>query len=153
MARSHLIIHIPHCATRIPPEVRQNLLLSHNEIESEILKMTDWYTDELAAGLHNSATIIKNKYSRLVVDPERFRDDSKEIMSKKGMGAVYVRTCEGEPLRRLAPDDREQLLRQYFDPYHEHFDTVVADILADHGCCLIVDLHSFPSKPLPYETD
>ena len=107
----------------------------------------------MAAGLKNSVTIIKNKNSRLVVDPERFRDDAMEIMSRVGMGAVYFSTCEGKPLRQLSDDGRARLLRKYFDPYHEHIDAVTADVLAEHRRCLIVDLHSFPSKPLPYETD
>jgi len=153
MPQSHVIIHIPHCATDIPPEVRPNLLLSDRELEAEILKVTDWQTDALADGLEKYAMVIKNKYSRLVVDPERFRDDSLEIMSRAGMGAVYVSTCEGKPLRHLSAEDRKQLLQQYFDPYHEKIDAVTADILEHHNHCLIVDVHSFPSDPWPCEED
>jgi len=74
-------------------------------------------------------------------------------MSRVGMGAVYVSTCDGKPLRRLSPEDREQLVRQYYDPYHEHIDAVTAGLLERYNRCLIVDLHSFPSKPFPYESD
>jgi N-formylglutamate deformylase len=46
--------------------------------------------------------------SRLVVDPERFTDDAREPMARKGMGVIYTRTASGEPLRRPPSDDERQ---------------------------------------------
>jgi N-formylglutamate deformylase len=149
--RSPIIIHVPHSSTFIPPEIRKDILLSDNELQSELLTMTDWYTEEFAAIDEKYGNIIKYDFSRLVVDPERFRDDTNEIMSTTGMGAVYVSTSEKKKLRKLSDDKRELFLRKYYDPYHNRFEEIASRILSDFNKCLIIDIHSFPTKPLPYE--
>jgi N-formylglutamate deformylase len=149
--RSPIIIHVPHSSTFIPPEIRKDILLSDNELQSELLTMTDWYTEEFAAIDEKYGNIIKYGFSRLVVDPERFRDDTNEIMSTTGMGAVYVSTSGKKKLRILSNDKRELLLKKYYDPYHNRFEEKTDRILSDFNKCLIIDIHSFPTKPLPYE--
>jgi len=146
-----VIIHVPHSSTLIPPEVRKDLLLTDNELKTELLRMTDWYSDEFASTAEKYGNIIKNDFSRLVVDPERFRDDNNEIMSTTGMGAVYVSTSEKKPLRKISDNNRELLLRKYYDPYHHRFEKIAGKILSDFNKCLIIDVHSFPTIPLPYE--
>ena len=47
--------------------------------------------------------------------------------------------------------NRQDLLSGYFDPYALAMANQVGRILDRHGHCLILDGHSFPSKPLPYE--
>ncbi len=90
-----------------------------------------------------------NRLSRLVVDPERFPDEREEMLSA-GMGAVYTRTTHGEPLR--PPDaDPEPLVQRYFRPYAKAMTEAVADRLAATGRAVIIDVHSYPSAPLPYE--
>ena len=42
-----LILHIPHSSTYIPNKIREQFCLSASELNGEILKMTDHYTDEL----------------------------------------------------------------------------------------------------------
>ena len=142
---------MPHSSILIPPEIRKDILLPDNELEIEILRMTDCYTDELAVIGEKHENIIKNNFSRLVVDPERFRDDTNEIMSAAGMGAVYVSTSEKKPLRKLSDRKRELLLKKYYDPYHKRFEEIAGKILSDFNKCLIIDIHSFPTNPLPYE--
>jgi len=89
-----LIIHVPHASTFIPPEVRRGILLSDQDLETELLKMTDRYADGLTAIGDQHALVVKNEFSRLVVDPERFRNDNQEMTAPIGMGAVYTRTSE-----------------------------------------------------------
>ena len=151
MEKFPIIIHVPHSSILIPPEIRKDLLLLDNELEIELLRMTDWYTDELASIGEKYGYIIKNDFSRLVVDPERFRDDTNEIMRSAGMGAVYVSTSEKKPLRKLSDRKKELLLKKYYDPYHKRFEEIAGKILSDFNKCLIIDIHSFPTKPLPYE--
>lgn len=150
-----LVVHIPHSATAIPPEVRRTFCLNDDQLRRELLRMTDWYTDRLfhgAAAL--GGTLFINRMSRLVVDPERFPDDRQEVMAAKGMGAVYTKTADGQPLRRpWSPKERTDLLDAYFHPYAQSFEAVVSRMLDRHGRCLIIDGHSFPSVPLPYEQD
>ena len=130
MEKFPIIIHVPHSSPFIPPEIRKDILLSEDELESELLGMTDWYTDEFAAIGEKCGNIIKNDFSRLVVDPERFRDDSNEIMSATGMGAVYVSTSKRKPLRKLSDRKRELLLKKYYDPYHKRFEEIAGKILS-----------------------
>jgi N-formylglutamate deformylase len=91
-ANTPLLVHIPHSATAVPDPWRSDLLLDEAALERELLAMTDRYTDELfgpAALAHGGAAFINN-LRRLAFDPERFEDDSQEVMSAKGMGAVYM---------------------------------------------------------------
>ena len=150
-----LVVHVPHSSTVIPPEVRQTFCLDDHELQREFLCMTDWHTDRLFDPvLEPGGTLFVNRVSRLVVDPERFPDDSQEVMAMKGMGAVYTKTADGRALRtQLSPEERTHLLEAYFHPYARAFADLVSRMLDRHGRCLILDGHSFPSIPLPYELD
>jgi len=154
-ARVPVLVHAPHAGTAIPAAVRRDLALSDSALAAEVAHMTDWHTDALFSSvLDLGGVLFVNRLSRLVVDPERFEDDAKEPMAAVGMGAVYTRTADGTPLRPgVSPREREELLQFYFRPYAVAFETVVASLLRRFGGCLIVDAHSFPSRPLPYEAD
>ena len=151
MANLPLIIHIPHSSTRVLQEVRKKILLDDSGLKAELLGMTDHYVNKLAETPENCGPVIRFQYSRLVVDPERFRDDNQEIMASVGMGAVYTSTSDGKALRSVSKKDRENLLRNYYDPYHQLLEETAEQLLNTAGKCLILDLHSFPSKLLPYE--
>lgn len=94
--------------------------------------------------------LFVNQLSRLVVDPERLPDDREEMVAV-GMGAVYTRTSHGEPLR--APDRRrdEGLRATYFAPYAAALADLVDARIEATGQAVIIDVHSYPSRPLPYE--
>ena len=90
--------------------------------------------------------------SRLVVDPERFCDDSKEPMSSVGMGVIYSRGTLRQKIREApSPLARQRLLDQFYHPHHRKLEEIVDQALEEHDRCLIIDGHSFPSKVLPYE--
>lgn len=147
-----LVLHVPHSSRHIPTCERQTLLLSDDELQQELLIMTDAYTDELFGVPH--AAIVRYPVSRLVADPERFEDDAEEVMTKVGMGVIYTKTSGGQPLRQPpSPEERETILAQYYRPHHQTMTHAVDDALASSGGCLIVDCHSFTQKPLPYEFD
>jgi len=148
---NHIILHVPHASLHIPKDIRSTILLDEQELELELLAMTDRYTDELFAV--PEARMIKSPVSRLAVDMERFRSDEDEVMASVGMGAVYERTAAGKKLRNLSPEVRDALLTEYYDPYHKDFEEAVEACLARHNHCLIIDCHSFPARPLPYELD
>lgn len=119
------------------------------ELADELLKMTDHYVDDLFD--IPGCTVQYNPNSRLVMDPERFRDDKEELMSREGMGLAYTKTSDGKTLRHLTDLEREDIVRLLYDPYHEEITNKVDTILSRHNKCLIIDAHSFPSRPLPYE--
>ncbi len=115
--------------------------------------MTDWYTDELFACISQMGGVaIKFINSRLVVDPERFLDDKDEPMSSRGMRAIYFKTSKGRDLRRnLSEADRNKLTNGFYHPYHKAIEKEVDLMLKRFSKCLIIDCHSFSSKPLPHE--
>jgi len=150
-----LLAHVPHSSTIIPPDVRKTLTISDVALSAEILEMTDWFVDELFSCVPEMGGVsIIYEISRLVVDPERFEDDRKEIMVSKGMGVIYTKTCHGDDLRAV-PDTNQRvaLLDRFYRPYHRALEKEVKKMLDHFGFSLILDCHSFPSKPLPYEID
>lgn len=154
MLANRIAVHVPHSSLVVPDDVAAELLLTPAEIEQELLLMTDRYTDELFALPPDMATTVTFPVSRLVVDSERFTDDDREPMAQKGMGVVYTRTSDGRPLRRMpSPEEHARLLARFYDPHHAALTAVVATALEAHGSCLVVDAHSFPARPLPYEDD
>ena len=146
------IIHIPHASRVVPPDVRDTLLLDDERLEQEIEQITDHYSDDLFALSDPQAHALIYPVSRLVVDPERFLDDAAEPMSRHGMGAVYTRTLSGDSLREdLSPEDRRQLLAAYYHPHHEQLQEATRAALEAYGRALIIDCHSYPERPFPFE--
>ena len=152
--RAPLVAHVPHASTVMPDAVRGELLISPAEQATELLRLTDWYTDELFAGLREQgATLFVNRRSRLVFDPERFLDDSAEPMAARGQGVVYWLGSELQLLREASTELRSQRVAEYYRPYHAALDALVGELLAEFGECTVVDGHSFATEPLPSEID
>ncbi|MFJ8773675.1 N-formylglutamate amidohydrolase [Streptomyces microflavus] len=152
-ADSPVLLHVPHGSRTIPEEVRGRILLDDSALERELDHITDSHTAELAARAAAASPVrpwsYVNALSRLVVDPERFPDDREE-MRAVGMGAVYTHTTHRERLR--GPDvDQHPLLERYFHPYARAMTEAVDARIAATGRAVIVDVHSYPSAPLPYE--
>lgn len=148
------VLHIPHSSRAIPPDERARLALSDTELEAELLRMTDAFTDELFPPTIYEAQRIVFPVSRLVCDVERFANDAEEPMSARGMGAVYTMTSTGRQLRAgPSTAEREQIMTRWYRTHHELLSAAVDHVLAREWRCLIVDCHSFSSKPLPHEPD
>jgi N-formylglutamate deformylase len=150
---SPVILHVPHSARDIPADVRTGIVLDDAALERELDHITDAHTAEIAEEAAEAAAVAPwrfvNRLSRLVVDPERFPDEREEMLSV-GMGAVYTRTTHREALRPTATDP-EPLIARYFRPYAQAMTEAVAGRLATTGRAVIIDVHSYPTTPLPYE--
>lgn len=150
---SPVILHVPHSARETPAEVRAGIVPKGAALERELDHIVDAHTAELAAQAAGASRVTPwrfvNRLSRLVVDPERFPDEREEMLAV-GMGAVYTRTTRRAPLR---PEgfDPEPLIARYFRPYARAMTDAVAGRLAATGRAVIVDVHSYPTAPLPYE--
>jgi N-formylglutamate amidohydrolase len=135
----------------MPADVRQEILLDDDQLNDELDQVTDTQTEELAwAALAKLPERIPkpwlfiNRFSRFVIDPERFPDE-REPMNKVGMGAVYTQTTSGAMLRE--PNfDRKSLMERFFDPYAQAFSTLVDEILHANGRLTIADLHSYRAE-------
>lgn len=157
---SNVLIHAPHGGRVIPDLAYGSLVISPEELKSELLAMTDSYTAMMARDMSlvslysnpgaKSTGLMLNRLSRLVVDPERFPDEREE-MNAVGMGAVYTHGSKRQRIRVDDPVISERLVERYFKPYARSMEEAVEAILQNKGSAFIVDLHSYPSQPLPYE--
>ncbi|MFC2006816.1 N-formylglutamate amidohydrolase [Chloroflexota bacterium] len=149
-----VILHIPHSSKIIPQDILKSFILRESELQAELIRMTDSYTEELFDIKHPLVAMIIYPVSRLVVDPERFIDDQDEPMSEKGMGVVYTKTSFGHELREpLSKKQRESLILEYYVPHHKKLTKAVTDAITTYEKCIIIDCHSFPSTLLPSESD
>jgi N-formylglutamate amidohydrolase len=139
-----LILHIPHSSTNIP--LNDGYLATELSIQNEIVKLTDWYTDELFYSSND--TMIIAPFSRLFCDVERFENDADEVMAQYGMGAVYTHLDNGEILRDVPSSLRNKIMENYYWKHHNKFTDAVTKELETNGKCLIVDCHSYPSTPI-----
>lgn len=153
---SPLVVHVPHSATWLPEAERRALLLDDASLDAELKDITDWYTDKIAfdglAAAGIPAVVFANAASRLLIDPERFTG-AEEPMLAVGMGPVYQSTSGRQSLRSSDPDRDQLLMERWFHPYAEAFTNLVDKTLVTQGRAILLDLHSFPSRPLPYELD
>lgn len=151
-----LVIHVPHAADVIPPHYRADFVLGSDDLREVIAALIDHDTDRLAlAAVSLGAHVFVNEVCRLVVEPERFPDDADEPAAIHGLGAVYVNAHDGRRLRR--PDwsaaDRSARMEEFYHPYHRAMRDLVLELRERfEGPVHIIDLHSFPEQPLPYET-
>ena len=160
-----VIIHVPHAGLDWPDD--GTAMPDQPDLWDEMKLMADRGVDEIAetavalmAGRRDAVTgrgehtpaLFVNKLSRLAMDPERFVNESEE-MNQVGMGVVYERTHDGRPLYStgLSEADIETRKALWYRPYTQVLADLVDQVLDRHGRCLIIDLHSYSTEPLPYE--
>lgn len=139
-----LVVHIPHSSTEIP--FLDGYVSSQDEIQDEIIKLTDWYTDDLFDSEVDDK--IVTPFSRIFCDVERFADNELEVMSKFGMGVLYEKFDNGNLLRIVSPELKQDVLKDYYWVHHALLSKAVKTSLEQTKSCLILDCHSFPSSPL-----
>ena len=146
-----VVINLPHDSTFVPPSVRQQFLLDDYDLAQEIARLTDHRTLDLFTSCADRHLVVRAPVSRLVVDCERFLDE-REVLTSRGLGAIYEVTSNLSPLRRpLREEERAQLLRLYYHPHHFALEDAVQDAIRRAGHCVILDAHSFPDIRLGYE--
>ena len=65
---------------------------------------------------------------------------------------TYTRGSLSQPLRKQFPKaKRQELPQRYYIPHHQKLADAVEESLLANDHCLIIDGHSFPALPLPYE--
>ena len=139
-----MILHIPHAST-------QTLEYKVNNLQRELLRMTDHFTDELFT--HSNATRVVFGVSRLICDVERFEDDSQESMSRFGMGVCYTKDTLGDELRKVTKEEKQNILDKFYHPHHLALQNAVDKELQENQTALIIDCHSFPDETYYFNSD
>jgi N-formylglutamate amidohydrolase len=147
--KNKIILHIPHSSTHIP--LKEGFVVDENYLAKEMLKLTDWYTDDLFYSAEDE--MIVAEFSRIFCDPERFTDDSQEVMAQYGMGVLYEKSDNGEDIRVVTPELKEKVLTSYYWTHHHKLSLAVKNQLDTHGKAMIIDCHSYPSTPLKRDLD
>lgn len=80
-------------------------------------------------------------------DVERYRDDSKEEMSKIGQGVFYTEIFDTK-LRNKTQKIQEEVYRDY-DKHHKILNEAVSNHLKTNLSVVVVDCHSFHSDKGP----
>ncbi len=139
------VIHVPHASIEIPSNIRNQFLLADRDLYQEAIESADLYTDTLAKEAWPTAQIICSDVSRLVVDVERYPDDTEELMSEYGRGMIYTSTHLGRPLRRnLSEFEKQDLRKRFYDPHWARLRAAAKD-------GILIDLHSYPKDPWAIE--
>ena len=141
----NLLVHVPHASTYIPENLRKDFIVENDLIDKESNISADLYTEQLARQAWPLATIIEAKISRIVLDVERYEDDSKEIMAQFGRGMIYTKSHDGKKIRdKVSQEKRQKLIDQYYAPHWKKLrDSAKGKIL--------IDLHSYPVEPWSIE--
>ena len=149
-----VVFHVPHDSMVVPDEVRHHFVLSDSDLACELIKMTDHLTLDLFTSNTPTEQVVRAPVSRLVLDVERFENDNLEPMAEIGMGVVYRKTSNGEALRYpISTEVRRDLVNTWYHPHHKRLTTITQRVLDQFDQALLIDAHSFPSMPLPYEKD
>ena len=108
----------------------------------ENIFICDYLVDKFIPNNFNN--IIKFKYSRMFCDVERYLDESKEEMSRYGMGVLYTKDSNSKVFVNRQKD--EKLTIDLYKKHHEELDNMVERILSKYNNCFIIDLHSFSDE-------
>ena len=139
---SHVVFHIPHSSLAIPKMFWNICIKDINYIKKTNLFLNDYLTDKLVP---NHCKKLIFKYSRIFCDVEKFKDESKEVMAKKGMGVIYTKDCENTitiPNKKY----KNIIIKSYYNKHHNKLNKISTNILNKNGKCIIIDLHSYSDE-------
>ncbi len=131
-----MIIHIPHTKTKIPKSAKFLI-----DITNEIVRVTDWYLEELFEYTPAASTIVF-PYSRIYCDVERFEDDPHSAI---GQGLFYTHDLDGNKIRECDIEQYEEVLSHYRF-HHLELASLCSQWLAYFAPVMIIDCHSYASE-------
>jgi len=128
-----VLVSIPHASPNVPPEVKDDLALTHEEL----MHYTDLYTDQV----FNIDQVHKvvHGFSRVVVDVNRAPDDISKEYEQAAEGVIVHTTWDGKSVYKREPSQEQVdlLIRKYHDPYHEAIENAIPHVR------FLMDCHSY----------
>lgn len=142
-----IILHIPHAGTRFFPDQQLHAETFLRNAEGLI----DYFTDELfppEAPAENIIPVVF-PYCRTACDVERLADDPLEQIN---LGIQYDRWPDRRKHGFLIAQGEEYLSAYTHNEYHRHH-RQMEELLSRHPGALLIDCHSFSSRPSPLLPD
>ena len=151
--KSNIILHTPHEGVFIPSKYRGSYLI--DDILAEAEKFADKNVSNVLLDVNSSKPIskfeglnvLKFNWSRIVLDVEKY--ETGDPLEAKGYGPIYTKSLNGDDLRVVSDQDREELIEIYQE-YHGALERLTNNVEKEFGDdAIILDLHSFsPTTPL-----
>ena len=130
-----LIVLCDHAGNAIPPEYG-TLGLPAAQLQRHIAYDIGVAPIVRALAAAFAAPAVMTRYSRLLIDPNRGRDDPTLIM-RLSDGAVIPGN------RKLDATERDKRMRLYYEPYHRAIAAVIDQCLATGIAPVLLSIHSF----------
>lgn len=138
-----IVLSIPHASTKVPPELKGNVLLT----KEDLLGYSDLSTDRIFA--IPDLLSVQYGYSRVFVDVNRAPDDISREYEKHEEGVLVHTTWDGKPIYKEEPSEEQvqALIKKYHDPFHEEIDSHMAKAK------FLIDCHSYLPFGPPLKVD
>ena len=143
--RLPLIVSVPHDGCHIPADVMSRMTSAGLAVPD-----TDWHVAELYEFARDlGASLLVANYSRYIVDLNRSSSDEVLYPGQVVTGLCPIQTFAGEDIYRHGGVTDEELairVEDYWQPYHDRLNSMLAAMRAQHGYALLWDAHSIPSR-------
>ena len=138
-----IILHIPHASSSFEFAGKDEFVSMWLHKAEPLI---DWYTDELFTPQMQDERIIPIVFDtcRTLVDVERMCDDPLE---EKGLGITAYPLLQGGDVRNSQEEDI-RYMKKYLDHQHN-----LANLLVENRKSLLIDCHSFSSRPTILQPD
>ncbi len=162
-----LVFASPHSGTDYLPD-----FITLSRLDPLALRRSeDSFVDEIfAAAPTRGAPLLSARFPRAYIDPNReafeldpamFEDELPDYVNTSsprvaaGLGTIARVVASGAEIYRgkLRFGDALARIDQFYRPYHDALDRLVAATRARFGHCLLVDCHSMPSVGGPLDRD
>ncbi len=132
-AKRPILISLPHAHSAIPEEVKENVLLS----KDELLGYTDLHTEKIFT--IENVHLVEAPMSRVIVDVNRAPDDISKEYELAAEGVIVHTTWDGKSVYRKEPSQElvDKIIKKYHDPFHEAIDSAMPNVE------FLMDCHSY----------
>ncbi|MCF6300525.1 MAG: N-formylglutamate deformylase [Proteobacteria bacterium] len=140
---SPILISIPHDGSFIPESALKNMHeFAHNTPDRDI-----FVAQLFSFAKDFDISVLKTHISRYVIDMNRPADDSSLYPGMSTTNLCPTTSFDNEKLytKEPTPENIQQRITQYWQPYHQIIKDKLAVIKEQHGYAILIDAHSIKS--------
>lgn len=147
MIYNKIILHIPHSSCNFDFANQEQYV---PDWQKQAKPYIDWHTDELFTPNKSDERIIPLIFDtcRTLVDVERMCDDPLEARGLGITAYALLKTKDSGYSIGGSQDERNRYMKKYLDHQHK-----LAHLLVENNLSLLIDCHSFSSRPTILQPD